>query len=144
VVVDGAVTESTSFEDGLGGWEVAGPPDGTIGNANDWVRTQLAFDEGATVATKDTVYAGFGLEGLPPAERDVFVEKAHRVVGRRRQSSGFRMLGGLIEMRNPRTLMPASSATRPWEGPGSLAALPMPPPAAPGASGGGRRRPPRP
>jgi hypothetical protein len=76
VVVDGAVVESTSFEDGLGGWEVAGPPAGTTGNANDWVRTQLAFDEGATVATERTVYAGFGLEGLPPSERDVFVQKA--------------------------------------------------------------------
>ncbi|HSK27887.1 MAG TPA: M14 family zinc carboxypeptidase [Jiangellales bacterium] len=75
VVVDG-VEATTSFEDGLGGWTVAGPPPGTQGNANDWVRTQLAFDEGATVTTDSTVFAGFGLEGLAPAQRDVFVQKA--------------------------------------------------------------------
>ena len=32
--------------------------------ANDWIRTTTAFDEGAGVTTPDTVYVGFGAEGL--------------------------------------------------------------------------------
>jgi fungalysin metallopeptidase (M36)/fungalysin/thermolysin propeptide/PA domain-containing protein/immune inhibitor InhA-like protein len=33
---------STSFEDGLGGWTVTGPPPGTGANANNWIRTDAA------------------------------------------------------------------------------------------------------
>ena len=36
-------------------------------NTNDWIRTQLGFEEGAVTTTEDTVYVGFGLEGLAPA-----------------------------------------------------------------------------
>lgn len=77
VVVDGTET-STSFEDDLGGWSVAGAPEGSEPNNNDWQRDQLAFEEGAVVVTEDTVFAGFGAEGLAPDQRDDFVERALR------------------------------------------------------------------
>ena len=54
----------TSFETDLGGWTVAGPPAGSATSTTDWARTQTAFDEGGVVVTRDTVYTGFGLEGL--------------------------------------------------------------------------------
>ena len=76
VEVGGAVAQQTSFETDLGGWTVAGPAEGSIDNSNDWLRTQLGFEEGAVVVTEDTVYVGFGLEGLPPAERNDFVARA--------------------------------------------------------------------
>lgn len=75
VEAGGATVEQTSFESDLGGWSVAGPPEGTAANTNDWARSQLAFDSGAGVTTKDTVYAGFGLESLPQAQRDEFVKR---------------------------------------------------------------------
>ncbi|MGW6201968.1 M14 family zinc carboxypeptidase [Kribbella sp. NPDC055110] len=59
-----AATEQTSFETDLGGWAAAGPPAGSSANPNNWIRTTTAFDEGAGVTTPDTVYLGFGAEGL--------------------------------------------------------------------------------
>ena len=53
-----------------------GAPPGSEPNNNDWQRDQLAFEEGAVVVTDDTVYAGFGAEGLAPAERDDFVARS--------------------------------------------------------------------
>ena len=41
-------------------------------------RSQPAFEEGAVVVTTDTVYIGFGLEGLAPAVRDDFVARSMR------------------------------------------------------------------
>jgi len=76
VTADGAPLESTSFETDLGGWTVAGPPEGSLPNSSDWIRTQLGFEEGPVVVTSDTVYTGFGLEGLAPAVRDDFVARA--------------------------------------------------------------------
>jgi hypothetical protein len=70
ISADGAVVSETSFEADLGGWTVAGPPEGSVGATNDWLRTQLGFEEGAATTTEDTVYAGFGFEGLAPAERN--------------------------------------------------------------------------
>ena len=60
----------TSFETDLGGWTVAGPPEGSAPNPNDWARSQLAYEEGAVTVTEDTVYTGFGLEGLSAEERN--------------------------------------------------------------------------
>ncbi|MET9314829.1 M14 family zinc carboxypeptidase [Kribbella sp. NPDC003505] len=60
-------TESTSFEADLGGWAVTGAPAGSAKNPNDWIRTTTAFVEGAGVTTPDTVYLGFGAEGLTTA-----------------------------------------------------------------------------
>jgi hypothetical protein len=60
--------ETTSFEDGLGGWAVAGPAPGSAPNANNFVRTTAAgFPEGATITTDDSVYLGFGFEGISGA-----------------------------------------------------------------------------
>jgi hypothetical protein len=76
VIVDGTATE-TSFESDLGGWTVAGPPPGSPGNANDWARTTKAFEEGAGVTTDDSVWLGFGIEGLSTAEeRADFVKRS--------------------------------------------------------------------
>lgn len=64
VTAGGATLAETSFESDLGGWAVAGPPEGSATAANDWARSQTAFDEGSGVVTRDTVYLGFGTEGL--------------------------------------------------------------------------------
>ena len=66
---------STSFEDDgnpLDGWTVPGAPqdaDGIEGpNLNDWARRGgLGIKEGAAVASADTLYLGFGLEGVTGA-----------------------------------------------------------------------------
>jgi hypothetical protein len=76
VRIEGGAGAQTGFESDLGGWTVAGPPAGSGPNSNDWARSQQAFDEGAVVTTKDTVYLGFGLEGLAPAARDDLVRRA--------------------------------------------------------------------
>ncbi|PZG18257.1 zinc carboxypeptidase [Micromonospora craterilacus] len=76
VIVDGTTVAETSFETDLGGWTVAGPPAGSNPGANDWSRSQQAFEEGSVVVTKDTVYLGFGLEGLAPAARDELVARS--------------------------------------------------------------------
>ncbi|WP_433532400.1 M14 family zinc carboxypeptidase [Micromonospora sp. CA-263727] len=76
VIVDGATVAETSFETDLGGWTVAGPPAGSSPGANDWSRSQQAFEEGSVVVTRDTVYLGFGLEGLAPAARDELVARS--------------------------------------------------------------------
>jgi hypothetical protein len=76
VVVDGSPAAETSFEDGLGGWVAAAPPEGSA-VTNNWIRTQQAFDEGAVSVTDDTVFAGFGVEGLTTdAMRNDFVSRA--------------------------------------------------------------------
>lgn len=71
----GVVTE-TSFETDLGGWTVAGPPGGSAPNPNDWARSQLGYEEGAVTATTDTIYTGFGLEGLTAETRADFVTRS--------------------------------------------------------------------
>ena len=60
---------TTSFEDGLDGWEVTGPPEGSGPNPNDWIRTEsVGFEEGAVVSTRNTLYFGFGFEGITGAD----------------------------------------------------------------------------
>ncbi|GAB3521211.1 M14 family metallopeptidase [Phytohabitans suffuscus] len=76
VLANGAPVAETSFEADLGGWTVAGPAPGSDPNSGDWSRTQTAFQEGGIVVTPDTVYLGFGLEGLAPAARDDLVHKS--------------------------------------------------------------------
>ena len=68
---------STSFETGLDGWTVSGPPAGSAPNANDFVRiTGEGFPEAAVVATDDTIYMGFGFEGITDAAtRDALMGK---------------------------------------------------------------------
>ncbi|MEH1015185.1 M14 family zinc carboxypeptidase [Micromonospora sp. CPCC 206060] len=77
IIADGATVAETSFESAdLGGWTVAGPPAGSPAGANTWTRSQQAFEEGSVVTTPDTVYLGFGLEGLAPAARDDLVARS--------------------------------------------------------------------
>ncbi|HEX2418548.1 MAG TPA: M14 family zinc carboxypeptidase, partial [Micromonosporaceae bacterium] len=77
VLVNGSPVADTSFESDLGGWTVSGPPAGSPQNANDWVRSVKAFEEGAGVATDDTVWVGFGIEGLTgAAQRADFVRRS--------------------------------------------------------------------
>jgi murein tripeptide amidase MpaA len=66
---------TTSFEDDgdqMDGWDVPGAPEDPNGveeaNVNDWIpRGGLGIKEGAAVATDDTIYLGFGLEGITGA-----------------------------------------------------------------------------
>jgi hypothetical protein len=59
---------TTSFETDLGGWAVTGPAPGSAPNANNFVRTTAAgFPEGAAITTDDTIYFGFGFEGIAGA-----------------------------------------------------------------------------
>ncbi len=76
ITADGTSVADTSFEADLGGWTVAGPPEGSAANITDWARSQLAYEEGAVAVTADTVFTGFGLEGLPAADRDEFVTRS--------------------------------------------------------------------
>ena len=66
-ITRGATVESTSFEDGMGGWSVPGAPAGSF-NGNDWVRTERAYEEGSVAKTADSLFFGFGLEGVTGAE----------------------------------------------------------------------------
>jgi Immune inhibitor A-like, MAM domain/Zinc carboxypeptidase len=67
---------STSFEDDpepMDGWTVPGAPQDPEGieepNRNDWVRRGgLGIKEGAVVKTPDTLYMGFGFEGITGAK----------------------------------------------------------------------------
>ncbi len=63
---------STGFEedaDPMDGWTVPGSPEGSATNPNDWIRTQsVGFQEGAVTSTDDTLYFGFGFEGISGAE----------------------------------------------------------------------------
>lgn len=69
---------STSFETGLDGWEITGPPAGSAPNPNNFIRTTAGgFPEGAVVATPDTLYMGFGFEGISDAStRAMVMERA--------------------------------------------------------------------
>jgi hypothetical protein len=78
VDVDGTTVTQTSFETDLGGWTVAGPPPGSAANHTDWTRSREAYDFGAATATADTLYLGFGLEKLSPADRNDLMARAIR------------------------------------------------------------------
>jgi hypothetical protein len=56
---------TTSFETGTDGWAATGPPPGSAPNPNNFIRTTAAgFPEGAAISTSDTIYFGFGFEGI--------------------------------------------------------------------------------
>jgi hypothetical protein len=69
---------STSFENGLDGWAVTGPPDGSAPNANNFVRTDASgFPVGNAIATPHSLLLGFGLEGVSTqAERNAVMGRA--------------------------------------------------------------------
>jgi hypothetical protein len=59
-----------SFEEGLGAWEIPGPPEGSPPLTTDWQRSESLFNPSAGVTTEDTVLFGFGLEHVEdPAVR---------------------------------------------------------------------------
>jgi len=59
---------TTSFEeddDQLDGWTVPGAPEGSNPNPNDWKPTgNVGFEEGSVVSTDDSLFFGFGFEGV--------------------------------------------------------------------------------
>jgi hypothetical protein len=60
---------STSFETGLDGWAITGPPEGSGPNANNFIRTDASgFPVGASITTPGSILMGFGLEGVSTAE----------------------------------------------------------------------------
>jgi Zinc carboxypeptidase len=69
---------STSFETGLDGWTIAGPPPGSAPNANNFTRTDASgFPVGNTIATPHSLLMGFGLEGVSTAaERNEVMGRA--------------------------------------------------------------------
>ncbi|WP_116050458.1 M14 family metallopeptidase [Amycolatopsis palatopharyngis] len=70
VTVDGQVVEESGFEDGLGPWTIAPPPEGSADTGAAWQRSQsLVQPRAAAVTTEDTVYLGFGLEAIATAEQ---------------------------------------------------------------------------
>ncbi|PWK87139.1 immune inhibitor A peptidase M6 [Lentzea atacamensis] len=75
---------TTSFESGLDGWTVTGPPAGSAPNGNNFIRTTAAgFPEGAVVRTADTLYFGFGFEGITDAatRNDVMGRSMQHLLG---------------------------------------------------------------
>ncbi len=58
----------TDFESDEGGWQAGPSPEGTVNPVAGWARTTEEFQEGAVVGTTDTVYTGFGFEGLAGRE----------------------------------------------------------------------------
>jgi murein tripeptide amidase MpaA len=74
-VTVGGQTTATSFETDDGGWTIGPPPPGTVKQENGWTRTSEQLDEGGVVGTDDTVYAGFGFEGISDAaDRNAFMK----------------------------------------------------------------------
>jgi hypothetical protein len=69
---------TTSFESGLDGWQVTGPPSGSGPNSNNWTRTGAAgFPEGAAIRTQRSLLLGFGLEQVDtPANRALIIGRA--------------------------------------------------------------------
>jgi hypothetical protein len=69
---------TTSFETGLDGWTVSGPPEGSAPNANDFIRTDASgFPVGNAIATPRSLLLGFGIEGVSSAgERNDVVGRA--------------------------------------------------------------------
>ncbi|HYY76435.1 MAG TPA: M14 family zinc carboxypeptidase [Gaiellaceae bacterium] len=62
---------TTSFEedaDPMDGWMVPGAPEGSGENPNDFERTgSVGFEEGAVMSTPDSLFFGFGFEGIADA-----------------------------------------------------------------------------
>ena len=68
---------STSFEAGLDGWAVTGPPEGSAPNANNFTRTDASgFPVGNAIATPHSLLLGFGLEGVAEADRNAVMARA--------------------------------------------------------------------
>ena len=75
VLPDGS---KASFETGLDGWAITGPPPGSGPNANNFVRTDASgFPVGAAISTPQSLLLGFGFEGISTAaERNAVMGRA--------------------------------------------------------------------
>jgi murein tripeptide amidase MpaA len=69
VTIDGAEASFDDFESDTGDWQIGPSPEGTANPVDGWERATEQFTEGAVVATGDTVYTGFGLEGITGADK---------------------------------------------------------------------------
>jgi murein tripeptide amidase MpaA len=75
-LTNGATTlEFNDFETGLAGWTVGPPPAGTKVPIDGWTRRGEEFKEGGIVATNDTLYTGFGFEGINESARNEFMKR---------------------------------------------------------------------
>ena len=76
-LTDGATTlEFNDFEQPLdASWQIGPPPEGTDNPTNGWTRRGQEFTEGGAVATDDTVYTGFGFEGINESARTEFLRR---------------------------------------------------------------------
>ncbi|MBA9003425.1 M14 family metallopeptidase [Thermomonospora cellulosilytica] len=71
--------DAEGFESGLGPWTIAGAPEGSPGNAAEFVRSEAMIDSVSAVVTGDTVLLGFGLEQVgTPAARNALIGRALR------------------------------------------------------------------
>jgi len=77
LLTDGDTTlEFNDFEQPLDdSWQIGPPPEGTDNPTNGWTRRGQEFTEGGVVATDDTVYTGFGFEGINESERAAFMAR---------------------------------------------------------------------
>jgi hypothetical protein len=82
VTKDGQPAEATSFEDGLGGFEAGPAPEGSENDVQ-WQRSEsVGYVVGAGVATPDTLYWGFGFEGITTAaQRNAVMRSAMQYLG---------------------------------------------------------------
>jgi Zinc carboxypeptidase/Immune inhibitor A peptidase M6 len=74
VTVGGQAPVETSFETDLGGWSVPGAhPEGPAVNLNDWIRSEVIFEDAAVTKTGEGLVFGFGFEGVntPEARADL-------------------------------------------------------------------------
>jgi Zinc carboxypeptidase/Immune inhibitor A peptidase M6 len=81
VTANGSPVAQTDFETDLGGWSVPGAhPEGPSTNVNDWIQSErIPFEDAAVTQTDDTLYFGFGLEGVNGA--NTRAEVMQRVLG---------------------------------------------------------------
>jgi hypothetical protein len=81
-VTDGATTiAATDFESDDGGWAATDPPEGSDPLFRNWTRRGEEFQEGGVVTTNDTVYTGFGFEGMNAAARPEFMKRVLKHLG---------------------------------------------------------------
>ena len=81
VTADGASTVA-DFESDEGGWQLGPSPEDSVNQVVGWHRTQQEFEEGPVIGTTDTVYTGFGFEGITGADkRAEFMRGALRHLG---------------------------------------------------------------
>src|SRR6185369_7734809 len=57
------------------GWTIGPPPPGTDVPVDGWNRRGEQVKEGGVVATTDTLYTGFGFEGINESARNEFMKR---------------------------------------------------------------------